>query len=64
MRIAIGACRMAPDARDDDVYPDEDNVVLSAALEATGAAVEIVAWDDRTTDWVGFDAVVLRSTWD
>jgi glutathione synthase/RimK-type ligase-like ATP-grasp enzyme len=64
MRVAIASCRMSPDAGDDEVYPDDDNVVLAAALEAVGASVAIIAWDHRTTDWDGFDAVVLRSTWD
>ena len=64
MRVAIAACRLSPDAGDDEVYPDADNGVLAAALEAAGAAAEILAWDHRRADWAGFDAVVLRSTWD
>ena len=64
MQVAIAACRTTPDAPDDEVFHDDDNAVLAAALVEAGATVEIVVWDHRTTDWGRFDAVVLRSTWD
>jgi glutathione synthase/RimK-type ligase-like ATP-grasp enzyme len=43
---------------------DEDLAPLRDALEAAGAEVAIVAWDDPTVGWSRFDAALLRSTWD
>ncbi len=43
---------------------DEDMPSLVAALEALGARVATPCWDDGRVDWSGFDAAVLRSTWD
>ena len=43
---------------------DEDFAPLAEALRALGLAAEPVEWDDRAVDWAGFDAVLLRATWD
>ena len=39
--------------------PDVDESLLLPLLP--GAA--LVAWEDQTVDWAGYDAVILRSTW-
>jgi hypothetical protein len=43
---------------------DEDEVPLLDALIWRGVEASVVAWDDRGADWAGFDAAILRSTWD
>lgn len=43
---------------------DPDLAPLQAALGALGVQVSVVDWDDASVDWSGFDAAVLRSTWD
>ncbi|MGS0684790.1 ATP-grasp domain-containing protein [Nakamurella sp. GG22] len=43
---------------------DEDEPLALAALQQSGVAVDVVDWDDATTDWSSFDRVVLRSAWD
>ncbi len=43
---------------------DDDLVPLDAALRALGVETHIVDWDDESTDWSKFTAVLLRSTWD
>ena len=43
---------------------DDDLAPLTAALQAEGANVSIVDWDDPQADWSRFDAAVLRSAWD
>lgn len=43
---------------------DVDEDLALAALERTGAHVEVVDWDDPDVDWSHFDRVALRSTWD
>lgn len=40
------------------------DVLLGAALESRGHAVEQVAWTDPCVAWEAYDAVVVRSTWD
>jgi hypothetical protein len=42
---------------------DLDLEPLLAACAARGHAAREVAWDDAAADWTGFDAVLLRSTW-
>jgi glutathione synthase/RimK-type ligase-like ATP-grasp enzyme len=57
MRVAIASfAAMPPEFR--------DNQQIAAALIAQGVDVSIVSWDDRAADWAGFDAVVIRTTWD
>ena len=36
---------------------------MGRALVASGVEYRIVDWDDDTIDWLTFDAVVIRSTW-
>jgi len=43
---------------------DEDLFPLQAALQAAGAHVEVLDWDDPAADWSRFDLALLRSTWD
>lgn len=42
----------------------EDDFPLVAALEARGATVEPVVWDDAGVDWSALSIAVIRSTWD
>ncbi|MBI3548396.1 MAG: hypothetical protein HY078_05005 [Elusimicrobia bacterium] len=56
MRIALATCRRLPE-------PDPDEKPLLAALEALGADVGTLAWDDPRADAGAFDLCVLRSTW-
>ena len=43
---------------------DEDLAPLQQALEAAGAEVLILAWDDPSVSWSRYDAALLRSPWD
>lgn len=43
---------------------DDDLAPLDAALREAGFSVHVTDWDDAAIDWSGFDAVLLRSTWD
>lgn len=43
---------------------DAEGPLLQAALTAAGVAHEVRVWDDPAVDWVAYDLVVLRSTWD
>ncbi|KRG69622.1 ATP-grasp domain-containing protein [Pseudoxanthomonas dokdonensis] len=43
---------------------DPDLPPLLAACQALGIPTRALAWDDPTISWRGFDAVLLRSTWD
>ena len=57
VQIAIASFKsMPPEFRDDHR--------LSEALGARGATVSIEPWDSDEAEWEGFDAVVVRSTWD
>lgn len=56
-RIALLTAREAL-AQDPDMPP------LVTAFEAAGCTVETPCWDDPAVDWAGFDAALLRSTWD
>lgn len=38
--------------------------LAAAELARHGVRVVPAAWDDESVDWAGFDAVVVRSTWD
>ncbi len=46
------------------VHTDQDDAPLLAAAEAAGHDAELVAWDDASADWAGYDTVLVRSTWD
>jgi glutathione synthase/RimK-type ligase-like ATP-grasp enzyme len=43
---------------------DLDAPRLLGALDDVGVRAELRAWDDPAVDWAGYDAVVVRSTWD
>jgi hypothetical protein len=57
LRLAIATCLVKPE-------PDPDEAPLLEALGAAGIAAELLAWDDPVAqEGAGFDAVLLRSTW-
>jgi glutathione synthase/RimK-type ligase-like ATP-grasp enzyme len=62
--VGVAACRSSTDAPTDDLYPNPDWPLLHEALASAGVNAVQAAWDDPDVDWDGFDAVVLRSTWD
>jgi glutathione synthase/RimK-type ligase-like ATP-grasp enzyme len=41
-----------------------DDQRAASALENLGLSTDAVRWDDPHVDWLGYGAVVLRSTWD
>jgi glutathione synthase/RimK-type ligase-like ATP-grasp enzyme len=48
-----------------DMPPEfTDDELIVAALAERGVDASIVPWDDPGADWSGFEAVVIRSTWD
>ena len=68
MRIAVLRCAQLPrfvtwEIPDIEVFFEDDRQLV-AALEARGAEASLVAWTDERIDWSGFDAAVIRSTWD
>ncbi|WP_265523174.1 ATP-grasp domain-containing protein [Oerskovia flava] len=56
-RVALATCSVLP-------HLDPDDAPLIGALAERGVDAEPAVWDDESVDWSGFDAVVLRSTWD
>jgi glutathione synthase/RimK-type ligase-like ATP-grasp enzyme len=56
-RIALVTCAAHP-------LLDADDRPLVPALRALGAEITIARWDDEAVDWRGFDAAVVRNTWD
>ncbi len=56
-RVALVTCRAYPRLAEDDR-------LLRDALMARGVVAEPVDWDEAAVDWAGFEAVVIRSTWD
>ncbi len=57
VRVALATCAEFPQL-------DDDDGLLLPAFEAVGAHAVPCVWDDPDVDWGGFDAVVLRETWD
>jgi hypothetical protein len=55
--IAIATCEPLPDG-------DADDQLLIGALAALGLRASLVPWSAPGVDWAGFDATVIRSTWD
>lgn len=55
-RVAVATCRQLPE-------PDVDQELLLDALRTRGLDAQLLAWDDDDADPAGFDACVLRSTW-
>jgi hypothetical protein len=41
-----------------------DDRRAAAALDELGLPTDAVCWDDPRVDWLGYGAVILRSTWD
>ena len=56
-RVALVTCRDLPDLNADDR-------LAADALTQLGLTADAVCWDDPSVDWLGYRAVVLRSTWD
>lgn len=56
-RVALATCAEVPEG-------DEDAPALAAALAERGVEAVPAVWDARGADWVAFDLVVVRSTWD
>jgi len=48
----------------DPVPEGADESSLEAGLLEAGVAFRWVAWDDPTTSWANYDAVLIRTTWD
>ena len=56
-RLALATCEHLPGIHPDDVH-------LAAALAARGIEPVACTWSDPSVDWAGFDAVLIRTTWD
>lgn len=56
MRIAYVSCMALPEA-------DIDERPLIEALIGAGHDAVVVAWDDDSVDWAGFDLALVRATW-
>ena len=57
VRLALATCAHLP-----GVHPDD--VQLASSLSALGIEPVAVDWADPAVDWHGFDAVLIRTTWD
>lgn len=55
--VALATCREFP------LLDDEDRRLLPA-LATLGVEAVPAVWTDASVDWSGFDAVVIRETWD
>ena len=55
--VALATCREFP-------HLDDEDRLLLPALERLGIRGVPAVWTDDAVDWAGFDAVVIRSTWD
>jgi glutathione synthase/RimK-type ligase-like ATP-grasp enzyme len=55
--VALATCREFP------LLDDEDRLLLPALADLGITAVPAV-WTDDSVDWAGFDAVIIRETWD
>ncbi len=56
-RIAIVTCLNLPE-------PDVDQDLVLERFVAANLEPVLAAWDDEQVEWSGFDAAVIRSTWD
>jgi glutathione synthase/RimK-type ligase-like ATP-grasp enzyme len=56
-RLALASCAHLPGIHPDDVH-------LAAALSRQGVEPVACTWSDPSLDWSGFDAVLIRTTWD
>ena len=57
LRLALATSVLVPGIHPDDGY-------LAACLRARGVEPVACVWNDPAVDWAGFDAVLVRSTWD
>jgi glutathione synthase/RimK-type ligase-like ATP-grasp enzyme len=57
VRVAIASCTALPPQFTDDLR-------IAEALAERGVSATRIPWDDPSTTWSAFDAVVIRSTWD
>jgi glutathione synthase/RimK-type ligase-like ATP-grasp enzyme len=56
-RLALATCAHLPGLHPDDVH-------LAASLSKLGIEPVACTWSDPDVDWSGFDAVLIRTTWD
>lgn len=56
--IAIATCKSHPG------FCANDDAPLLEAFREHNVNAELISWDDATTDWSQFDAVIIRTTWD
>jgi len=56
-RLALATCAHLPGIHPDDVH-------LASALARLGIEPVACTWSDPSVDWSGFDAVLIRTTWD
>jgi glutathione synthase/RimK-type ligase-like ATP-grasp enzyme len=56
-RLALATCAHLPGIQPDDVH-------LAKALASLGIEPVSCIWTDPEVDWAGFDAVLIRTTWD
>lgn len=56
-KVAIATCTEVHDL-------DRDAPILADALLARGIEAEAAVWDDPAVDWLAYELVVVRSTWD
>ena len=56
--VAIATCESHPG------FCANDDAPLLEAFRAQGATADLCRWDDESTDWSTFDAVIIRTTWD
>ena len=57
-KVCLATCKHHPG------FCANDDAPLLDAFNAAGAVAKLVEWDDRSTNWADFDAVVIRTTWD
>lgn len=56
-RLALATCAHLPGIHPDDAH-------LAGALTRLGIEPVACTWSDPSVDWSGFDAVLIRTTWD
>jgi glutathione synthase/RimK-type ligase-like ATP-grasp enzyme len=56
-RLALATCAHLPGIHPDDVH-------LASALARLGVEPVSCIWTDPEVEWAGFDAVLIRTTWD
>ncbi len=55
-RIALATCQVLPE-------PDPDQELMLQAFRLAGMECEMLAWDDQNASVEGWDAIIIRSTW-